>query len=305
MGRERIDTAFAFDALQLEIVFISGPLLAAGIATLLSPAVAVLTAAAMQTAGRARRGRRRPSSRRWQPAQREPGDLEGGRPRRARACALWCAALMITAVSLGVLEICIPAFAEQLRSRSDSGWLFALWALGSLIGGLWYGARRWRSGTLRRFFFVSVDPRAGARAAPARGVAAGLLGAARSSRASASPPRRRSVTRSSESSAPEGAVTEAYAWQIVAYVGGSLGRRVARGRDRSMPLGVATALACSSAAAGRGLLVAKGGGRCGLRGYRLRVAREPSTTLPTLRRSAMIRCASRRPSNGKASATTG
>ncbi len=51
VGRERIDTAFAFDALQLEIVFISGPLLAAAIATLISPAAAVLTAAAMQTAG--------------------------------------------------------------------------------------------------------------------------------------------------------------------------------------------------------------------------------------------------------------
>ena len=29
VGRERLDTAFAFDALQLELVFISGPLLAA------------------------------------------------------------------------------------------------------------------------------------------------------------------------------------------------------------------------------------------------------------------------------------
>ena len=52
VGRERLDTAFAFDALQLELVFIFGPLLAAGIATLVSPEAAVLTAVALQTAGR-------------------------------------------------------------------------------------------------------------------------------------------------------------------------------------------------------------------------------------------------------------
>ncbi|MET0510144.1 MAG: MFS transporter [Thermoleophilaceae bacterium] len=40
VGRERLDTAFAFDALQLEVFFITGPLLAAGIAAWISPAAA-------------------------------------------------------------------------------------------------------------------------------------------------------------------------------------------------------------------------------------------------------------------------
>ena len=61
--------------------------------------------------------------------------------------------------------------------------------------------------------------------------------------------------------APEGAVTEAYAWQIVAYVGGSsVGAWLAGVVDRCAS-GSATALACAPAAAALGLLVALAGRR--------------------------------------------
>jgi Major Facilitator Superfamily len=48
VGRERVDSAFALDALQLELFFIAGPLLAAGLATLISPEVAFLSGVTMQ-----------------------------------------------------------------------------------------------------------------------------------------------------------------------------------------------------------------------------------------------------------------
>ena len=51
VGRERLDTAFALDALLLELVFIAGPLLAAAIATAISPEVAFLTGVTFQVAG--------------------------------------------------------------------------------------------------------------------------------------------------------------------------------------------------------------------------------------------------------------
>jgi MFS family permease len=257
VGRERIDTAFAFDALQLELVFISGPLVAAAIATLLSPATAVLTAAAMQTAG-ALGVAASPSSRRWRPAQRAPGTSKVGALLSPGLRTL-VASLSITAIAFGVLEICIPAFAEEYGSRGDSGWLFALWALGSLIGGLWYGARQWRSGTRRRFFFVSSILALGLAPLPLAGslptfsvllVVAGL-GLAPSTAACYS---------FVGELAPEGAVTEAYAWQIVAYVSGSsVGAWLAGVVIDAV--GVATALACAPAAAGLGLAVAVVGRR--------------------------------------------
>ena len=144
VGRERLDTAFAFDALQLEGVFISGPLLAAAIATTASPEAAVLTGVAMQTVG-ALGVAATPASRRWRPAEREPGATRAG-ALSIPGLRILVVSLALTAISLGVLEIGIPAFAEREGSRSDSGWLFALWGAGSLTGGLWYGARQWRGG---------------------------------------------------------------------------------------------------------------------------------------------------------------
>ena len=42
---ETLESAFAFDAIQLELVFVIGPLIAAGLATALSPAVGMFLCA--------------------------------------------------------------------------------------------------------------------------------------------------------------------------------------------------------------------------------------------------------------------
>jgi MFS family permease len=257
VGSDRLDTAFAFDALQLEGVFITGPLLAAGIATVVSPEAAVVTAVAMQTAG-ALGVAASPASRRWRPAQRAAGSARTGALSSPGLRTL-VLALAITSISLGVLEISIPAFAEQEGSRSDAGWLFALWGAGSLLGGLWYGARRWRSATARRFLFVAAVlalglaplPLAGSLTAFALLVPVAGLGLAPSTAV---------CYLLVGELAPEGALTEAYAWQIVAYVsGGALGAWL--GGVIVDEVGVAAALACAPAAAALGLLVALAGRR--------------------------------------------
>src|SRR5215210_6785982 len=211
----------------------------------------------MQTAG-ALAVAAAPASRAWRPAERDPGS------RRAGALSIpglrtLVAALAITAISLGALEIGIPAFAEQEGTRSDAGWLFALWGAGSLAGGLFYGARQWRSGPGRALplhraglaiglaplplasslpVFAAVVVIAGLCLAPSTAACYSLVGEL----------------------APEGALTEAYAWQIVAYVSGSaVGAWVAGVVVEEVGVGVA--LACAPAAAGLGLVVALAGRR--------------------------------------------
>jgi MFS family permease len=254
-GRERLDTAFAFDALQLELFFIAGPLLAAAIAAWLSPEVAYLTGATMQAAG-ALAFAAAPASRRWRPsAEREQGRGALGVP----GIRILVAAMSAAAVSLGVLEIGITAFAEREASRADSGWLFALWGVGSLAGGLWYGARRWRLPADRRFLLVSGVLAAGLAPLPlaesmsvfAVLVVVAGLGLAPSTAAAYS---------LIGDLAPPGATTEAYAWQIVAYVAGSaLGAWLAGAVVEAS--GVETALACAPAFAAAGLLIALSGRR--------------------------------------------
>ena len=257
VGRERLDTAFAFDALQIEGVFISGPLLAAGIATAFSPEVAVLTGITLQTGG-ALGVAATPASRRWRPAEREPGSTRAGALSIPGIRTL-VVSLGVTAISLGVLEIGIPAFAEREASRSDAGWLFALWGVGSLAGGLWYGARSWAAPAHVRFLVVSGVLVAGLAPLPLAGsmpafavlvIAAGL-GLAPSTTACYS---------LVGELAPEGAMTEAYAWQIVAYVAGSAGG-AGLGGVVVDAAGVAAALACAPAAAAVGLIVALAGRR--------------------------------------------
>jgi hypothetical protein len=243
VGRERLDTAFAYDALQLELFFVTGPLLVVAIAGAASPAAAFLTAAFMH-AGGAVAFAVTPASRGWRPAAR-PGRKHAS-PLSRPGMRVLVAALAIAGISLGALEIGIPAFAEREGSRADAGWLFALWAAGSLAGGFWYGARRWRlpaavglaplpfAGSLTVFaVLVSV---AGLGLAPSTAAAYSLIGEL----------------------APEGAITESYAWQVVGYVfGGACGAWLAG--ILVDELGVVAALGLAPVAAAAALLVALAG----------------------------------------------
>jgi MFS family permease len=257
VGRERLDSAFALDALLLELVFVTGPLLTAGIATAISPQVAFLTGVTLQAAGGLGVAAS-PYSRAWRPEPHEPGT------RRAAALStpgirVLVLALALTAVALGVLEIGIPAFAERHATRDDAGWLFALMSVGSLAGGLWYGARKWGLPPHVRFLVVTSVLTAGLAPLPLAGstpvfavlvVVAGL-GLAPSTAAAYS---------LIGDLAPSGAVTEAYSWQIVGYVAGSAAGSWLAGVIVEQ-VGIGAALACAPLAAALGVLLALAGRR--------------------------------------------
>ena len=166
VGRERLDTAFAFDALQLEVCLHHGT--AAGRRHRDVDLARGRILERRRDAGRgSARFRVRAGLARLAPR---------GGPREGRAGALSSPGMRVVvltlallAVSVGVLEIGIPAFAEQEGSRDDSGWLFALWALGSLTGGIWYGARSWRLPVARRFLILAGVLTAGLAPLPLAG----------------------------------------------------------------------------------------------------------------------------------------
>ena len=256
VGRERLDTAFAYDALQLELFFVAGPLLVVAIAAATSPAAAFLTAALMHAIG-AIAFAAAPASRGWRPAAREGRKLAGALSRPGMRVLV--VALAVAGVSVGALEIGIPAFAEREGSRADAGWLFALWAAGSLAGGLWYGARTWRLPAARRFLLVSGGLAAGMAPLPFAGslptfavlVLVAGLGLAPATAAAYS---------LIGELAPEGSVTESYAWQIVGYVfGGACGAWLAG--ILVDELGVVAALGLAPVAAAGTVLVGLAGRR--------------------------------------------
>ncbi len=132
-------TAYALDATATELVFVAGPTLVATLTLLATPAWALVVAGVLAVAGAlgiaasaALRG--------WVPvpAAHRAGPfatvLTPGMPR----VLLSGSALML---GFGALEVAIPAFADAAGSPGMSGLLLALWSLGSVAGGLWFGAR--------------------------------------------------------------------------------------------------------------------------------------------------------------------
>jgi MFS family permease len=131
------DTAYALESWLQELFFIVGPLIVATIAVFAPAWAAVLAAAASCGAGTI-----------WF-ALLPPVRAAGRTPRsHSRAGALGSAAVrtiilasFALGTAFGVVEVCIPAFAEEHGSRAQGGFALACFALGSLVGGIWVGTR--------------------------------------------------------------------------------------------------------------------------------------------------------------------
>jgi MFS family permease len=171
------ETAYALEAVIQEMLWITGPLGVAVVVAFGSPAVAVGLLGAVCLGGTTL-FLRSP----WLRA--EPA---GGAGRAARTPALaspelraLLAPIALTGAGLGAIEVGLPSLALHAGSRPASGLLLALWSLGSMAGGLWYGARAWRSSLARRYrvllglAVLCTAPLIAARSIPA-GVVCSLL----------------------------------------------------------------------------------------------------------------------------------
>jgi MFS family permease len=131
-------TAYALDATATELVFVVGPSLVAVLAVFVSAAAAVAVAGALGVCG-ALGIATSAATRAYVPVVGARASLFSTvLTPGMRRLLLSGAALML---GFGALEVAIPAFADSVGSPGLSGLLLALWALGSVAGGLWFGAR--------------------------------------------------------------------------------------------------------------------------------------------------------------------
>ncbi len=146
------DTAYALEAVIQEAVWITGPLFVALLVALGSPALAVALLGVVCLGGTALFIR----SDRLRSGPEDAG--AAGSDRRERRSALanpelraLLGPVALNGAGLGAIEVGLPSLALHAGSRPASGLLLALWSLGSMAGGLWYGARVWRSSLSRRY----------------------------------------------------------------------------------------------------------------------------------------------------------
>jgi MFS family permease len=132
-----LPTAYAFDAVMTEIIFVSGPLLAGGLAATVGAAEGVIVAGILGIVGSvgfARLSTVPPggvpdAERHWSGALRSP---------HLRLLVLSGLPL---AGTLGALDVTLPAFGAHHGAAALGGPLTAALAFGSAIGGMIYGAR--------------------------------------------------------------------------------------------------------------------------------------------------------------------
>ncbi len=135
------ESAYSLEAVVQEIIWILGPFVVALIVAVTTPSAALLLNAAICVTGTVSFVRSPAAARAPVPSEhRDPGAVLSSRPLRA---LLGPIALM--GFSLGAIEVGLPSLALHAGSRADSGILLALWSVGSMLGGLWFGSRMWRS----------------------------------------------------------------------------------------------------------------------------------------------------------------
>ncbi len=146
------EAAYALDAIVQELIWTVGPLLVAALVALGSPVAAVAACGAISLVG----GLFFVSgslARAWQESSRP-----AAAPPRGRGGALSSAGLRallgsiaLTGLAIGAILVGLPALAVHEHARAIAGVLVALWSVGSVAGGLLYGAREWRAPVAVRY----------------------------------------------------------------------------------------------------------------------------------------------------------
>lgn len=137
-----VQTAYALESVLDEAVFVVGPVLATMLATLWHPVAGLVVATVAGLVGTfafaAQRATEPPSGLHRRGAARLPMPWRTVLP------------LAVVCLSLGALfgsaEVTTVAFADETGSRAVSGWLLAVWAVGSLLAGVVTGAIVWKRG---------------------------------------------------------------------------------------------------------------------------------------------------------------
>jgi len=141
------ETSYALEAVLQELLWITGPLVVALVVAFTSPEVAVLLLPAVCIAGTSVFLR--------SPLLRRSVMPEVPPERRSALASTELRALLgpvaLTGTGLGAIEVGLPSLALHAGSRPASGVLLAMWSVGSVAGGLWYGSRTWRSPLARRY----------------------------------------------------------------------------------------------------------------------------------------------------------
>ena len=150
--RSDLHTAYSFESVVDEVVFIIGPALVTVLATVIHPLAGLsCTVVATLVGTAAFVGQKRTEPPATGAGRREARDPM---PWRVLVPLMACAAML--GAMLGGAEVATVAFADQRGATAMSGLMLAIWALGSLVSGVLTGAVRSEASNPTRFRWSMV-----------------------------------------------------------------------------------------------------------------------------------------------------
>jgi MFS family permease len=158
-GTTRLHTAFSLESVADEIIFMVGPVVVAVLATDVYPAAGLAAALLLCLVGTVLFTAQRRTEPPPRPRAGGGSTAADGLNAMARAARRPRTAALVTLVAVygllgamfAAIELSTVAFASEHGHKQLAGLVLGVYALGSAGGGLWYGARHWRSPLPRRF----------------------------------------------------------------------------------------------------------------------------------------------------------
>ncbi len=172
----RLQTAFALESVNDELIFVVGPAVVTLLATQWLPASGVAVASMLAAAGtllfalqrrtepgprRARGGRDGDVPRAGLPSRRARRRMPGRPSLPAAGLTVLAPVFLVLGAMFSAIDLSTVAFASQLGHRPVAGLVLGSYAVGSAAGGLWYGSRHWRAPLGRRLVITMALTAAG------------------------------------------------------------------------------------------------------------------------------------------------
>jgi MFS family permease len=248
-GPAQREAAYSLDAISQETIWTLGPLAVGAVVAVGSPDLAVLLCGAV-TLGGTLAFATSPLARQHAAG---PAGHRRGRPLGSTGLRVLLLTTILMGVCVGAVEVGLPSLAFHLGSSRASGLMLSLWSVGSMLGGIWYGARRWRQPADARYPWlllthaISTAPLLVAGSVPA-GVALGAIAGV------AYAPTLACQMSLINDLAPAGAVTEAFTWSTAAIAAGiACGSAIAGFVAEGVGVQGTFAVGCAGAAAAAAL----------------------------------------------------
>ena len=148
-----VNTAYSWEAMVDEIVFILGPVVATSFAVNIAPSAGILAGLVFLAIGLPSLAAMKSTEPPAEPASKQDPHPAVLRNRIVQSIVIPCALL---GGFFGAIGITVVGFAEERNHPESTGWLLAIWAVGSAVAALVNGVIKFKSAHAARFLIYLV-----------------------------------------------------------------------------------------------------------------------------------------------------